>query len=110
MWKRHLLRWVCCTQLRGLRWIDGSATFTTGVSVLIMKVEEHIAASVHQGRFSSVIAARRRRVPGGGNRSLRQKPPARRIRGEKRADPVYQPQTQGARCCQSLGRTRMGRG
>jgi len=65
VWKRDLLRWVCCTQLRGLRWIDGSATFTTGVSVLIVKVEEHIAASVHQGRFSSVIAARRRRVPGG---------------------------------------------
>jgi len=43
------------------RWIDGNATFTTVVSMLIMNVEKHIAASVHHRRFSSVIATRRRR-------------------------------------------------
>jgi hypothetical protein len=38
-----------------LRWIDGSATFTTVLSSMIMKSAKHIAASAHQRRFSSFI-------------------------------------------------------
>src|ERR1700754_1915639 len=36
-----------------LRWIDGSATFTTVLSSITMNSAKHIAASVHQRRFSS---------------------------------------------------------
>src|SRR3954447_21994821 len=35
------------------RWIDGSATFTTVLSSMIMKSAKHIAASVHHLRLSS---------------------------------------------------------
>src|SRR5919109_703902 len=34
-------------------WIDGSATFTTVLSSMIMKRAKHIAASVHQRRLPS---------------------------------------------------------
>ena len=34
-------------------WIDGSATFTTVLSSMIMKSAKHIAASVHQRRLPS---------------------------------------------------------
>jgi hypothetical protein len=40
-------------------WIEGSATFTTVLSSMIMKSEKLIAASVHHLRFCSVIARRR---------------------------------------------------
>ncbi len=40
-------------------WIDGSATFTTVLSSMIMKSEKLIAASVHHLRFCSVIACSR---------------------------------------------------
>src|SRR4051794_31063359 len=36
------------------RWIDGSATFTTVLSSMIMNSAKHIAASVHHLRLSSV--------------------------------------------------------
>jgi len=36
-----------------LRWIDGSATFTTVLSSITMNSAKHMAASVHQRRFSS---------------------------------------------------------
>jgi len=36
-------------------WIDGSATFTTVLSSMIMNSAKHIAPSVHHLRFSSVI-------------------------------------------------------
>src|SRR4051794_35543890 len=35
------------------RWIDGSATFTTVLSSMIMNSAKHIAASVHHLRLSS---------------------------------------------------------
>ena len=35
------------------RWIDGSATFTTVLSSMIMNSAKHIAPSVHQRRFAS---------------------------------------------------------
>ena len=41
------------------RWIDGSATFTTVLSSMLMNSAKHIAPSVHQRLFSSVISRRR---------------------------------------------------
>ena len=46
-----------------LRWMDGSATFTTVLSSMIMNSAKHIAPSVHHLRLSSV---RRRRSGTGG--------------------------------------------
>ena len=38
-----------------MRWIDGSATLVTVLSSITMNSAKHIAASVHQRRFSSVM-------------------------------------------------------
>ena len=45
-----------------LRWIDGSATFTTVLSSMIMNSAKHIAPSAHQRRLPSFILARMRSV------------------------------------------------
>ena len=52
-------------------WIDGSATFTTVLSSMIMKSAKHIAPRVHQRRLSSVMAERIRVICGGGGRRAR---------------------------------------
>src|SRR3954447_11652690 len=49
-------------------WIDGSATFTTVLSSMIMNSAKHIAPRVHQRRFSSVMAERIEVMSGGGGR------------------------------------------
>src|SRR3954470_18659694 len=51
------------------RWIEGSATFTTVLSSMIMNSAKHIAASVHQRRLPSFRrrrSANRRGSPRGG--------------------------------------------
>jgi hypothetical protein len=40
------------------RWIDGSATFTTVLSSIIMNSAKHIAPSVHHLELSSVMRCR----------------------------------------------------
>ena len=52
---------------RSVRWIDGSATFTTVLSSITMNSAKHIAASVHQRRLVSEIFTRsfRRSAYGG---------------------------------------------
>ena len=44
------------------RWIDGSATFTTVLSSMIMNSPKDTAASVHHFLFSSVTRRARTRI------------------------------------------------
>ena len=53
-----------------MRWIDGSATLVTVLSSITMNSAKHIAASVHQRRFSSVMRMPRLSLPDADERSL----------------------------------------
>ena len=65
-------------------WIDGSATFTTVLSSMIMKSAKHIAPSVHHLRLRSVIGAqaghRRAALPAGSSARSPVAPRSRRAR------------------------------
>ena len=68
-------------------WMEGSATFTTVLSSMIMNSAKHIAASVHQRRLPSLRRMRSVTAPASAQsgRPPRRVPPARQALGRRRS-------------------------